>query len=151
LAILILGVWAAIVPFVGPFFGYAFLNNQAWYFTYQRLYLDILPGALAFIGGALLLVSANRGTTGFGAWLVLVSGIWLVIGLTISGLWGALPGVGPALGSGTMQSLEYLGYFYGTGAIITALAGIGVGRLSMRSLADARLAHDSHISRQFER
>jgi hypothetical protein len=31
-----------------------------------------------------------------------------------------------------LQMWEQLGYFYGLGALITALAGIALGRLSMR-------------------
>lgn len=138
LIIMILGIWAAIIPFVGPYFNYAFLNDSTWFFDTNRLYFNILPGAAAFFGGLFLIFSANRPAMHFGSWLALAGGIWLVVGLTISGLWAALPGIGPALGDSTRVSLEYLGYYYGTGAIITALSGIALGRLSVRSLRDVK-------------
>lgn len=131
--ILILGIWAAIIPFVGPYFNYAFLNDMVWYYTWQRLVFSILPGAAAFFGGLILLSSANRPAASFGSWLSLAAGVWLVIGIVVSGLWAALPGIGPALGGTTRVALEYLGYFYGVGAVITAIAGMSVGRLSVRS------------------
>lgn len=141
--IMLLGIWAAMIPFIGPYFDYAFSNNQAWFYTWERLVFDILPGAGAFIGGLILLTSANRATASFGGWLALASGIWLIVGITISGLWAALPAIGAPLGGHTRVALEYLGYFYGTGAIITALSGMAVGRLSVRSYADIDRARDN--------
>jgi len=35
--LVLLGIWGAIVPFVGPYFGYTFGVTVPWFFTYDRL------------------------------------------------------------------------------------------------------------------
>ena len=54
--LMVLGAWGALVPFVGPYFGYAYTPDQVWVYTSGRLWLSILPGAAVFLGGLLLLV-----------------------------------------------------------------------------------------------
>ncbi|MGH3670532.1 MAG: hypothetical protein ACRDSH_07830, partial [Pseudonocardiaceae bacterium] len=80
--------------------------------------------------------SANRASGGLGAWLALVGGIWFIVGPVISQLWrvgGPGAPIGSPLGTNLMQLLEQLGYFYGLGAVITALAGIALGRMTASS------------------
>ena len=86
-AIVILGLWGALIPFVGPYFHYAFGNYDTWHFTTNRLWLDIVPGALAVIGGLLLLRSATRKGGLIGGWMAVVAGGWFAIGPTVSLLW----------------------------------------------------------------
>ncbi len=52
--LVLLGIWGAIIPFVGPYFGYTFGVVVPWFFTYDRLWLDILPGIAVFLGGLIL-------------------------------------------------------------------------------------------------
>ncbi|MGQ0718984.1 MAG: hypothetical protein ACT4NP_17045 [Pseudonocardiales bacterium] len=129
----LLGVWGAIIPFIGPYFSYAFGVADPWVFTLDRLWLNILPGLLVFLGGLILGPSADRFSGGLGAWLALTGGIWFTIGPVVSQLWGAGgPGnpIGAPLGTNVMQVLEQVGYFYGLGAVVTALAAFALGRLS---------------------
>lgn len=131
----LLGIWGAIVPFVGPYFGYAFGVAAPWFFTYDRLWLDILPGIAVFLGGLILGPSANRASGGRGAWLALIGGIWFTIGPVISQLWhggGLGAPIGRPLGSNSLQVLEQLGYFSGLGVLIMALAAFALGRLTVR-------------------
>jgi hypothetical protein len=133
--LVLLGLWGAIIPFVGPYFGYTFGVTTPWFFTYDRLWLDVLPGVAVFLGGLILGPSANRASGGFGAWLALIGGIWFVVGPVISQLWrvgGLAAPIGAPTGSSVLQMLEQLGYFYGLGALVTALAGIALGRLTVR-------------------
>ena len=44
--IALLGIWGALIPFVGPYFDYSFGTNSTWHYTADRLWLNILPGAL---------------------------------------------------------------------------------------------------------
>lgn len=137
--LVVLGIWGAIIPFVGPYFNYAFGVTAPWFFTWDRLWLNILPGAAVFLGGLILGPSANRASGGFGAWLALTGGIWFTVGPVISQLWRAGgPGapIGEPLGATWWQMLEQIGYFYGLGALVTALAAFALGRLSMRSVRD---------------
>jgi hypothetical protein len=135
--LVLLGIWGAIIPFIGPYFGYTFGVTTPWFFTYDRLWLSVLPGIAVFLGGLILGPSANRASGGLGAWLALIGGIWFIIGPVISQLWqGGGPGapIGAPAGAQGLQVLEQIGYFYGLGALITALAGIALGRMMTRTV-----------------
>jgi hypothetical protein len=139
LLITLLGAWGALIPFVGPYFDYSFGVNQTWHYTVDRLWLDILPGAVAVTGGLLMLASAKRATLMAGALLSLIAGTWFVLGPPVSLTWesGAGPIGRPLFGS-TRQMLELVGYFYGLGALIVALSAFSLGRVSARSPLAAR-------------
>ena len=133
--LVLLGIWGGIIPFIGPYFGYAFGEVTPWLFTYDRLWLSVLPGIAVFLGGLILGPSANRAAGGLGAWLALVGGIWFAIGPVVSQLWrGTDLGapIGSPLGAEWLQVLEQLGYFFGLGVVVTALAGIALGRVASR-------------------
>jgi hypothetical protein len=137
--LVLLGIWGAIVPFIGPYFHYTFGVTAPWLFTYDRLWLNILPGVALFLGGLILGPSANRASGGFGAWLALIGGIWFVIGPVVSTLWrtgGLAAPIGEPVGTTWLQMFEQLGYFYGLGALATALAAFALGRLTVRSVHD---------------
>ena len=134
----LLGFWGALIPLIGPYFNYAFGTLDPWVVTLDRLWLNILPGIVVFLGGLILASSANRFSGGLGAWLSLTGGIWFIIGPVLSQLWGGGGSgnpIGAPLGTNFMQVLEQLGYFYGLGALITALAAVALGRITMRSAA----------------
>ena len=59
--LILLGLWGALIPFVGPYFHYAYTPDKAWTYNTGRLWLEILPGAAVFLGGFLLMV-ARAGT-----------------------------------------------------------------------------------------
>jgi hypothetical protein len=130
LLIALLGIWGALIPFVGPYFDYSFGVNSTWHYTTNRLWLDILPGAVALVAGLILLVARKRSTMAFGAWLAILAGMWFVIGPTVSLSWEHGPGpIGPPLYGSVRQMLELLGYFYLLGGLIVALAAFVLGRL----------------------
>jgi hypothetical protein len=131
--IVLLGAWAALIPFVGPYFDYSFGTNATWHYTSDRLWLDILPGALAVLGGMLLILAGTRPAGIFGGWLALVAGGWLVVGPPVSLTWESGTGpIGRPLFGSTRQMLELVGYFYGAGALIVALSAFAVGRFASR-------------------
>jgi hypothetical protein len=41
--LILLGVWGGLVPFVGPYFHYAYTPDRAWAYTSGRLWLSIVP------------------------------------------------------------------------------------------------------------
>ncbi|MBX5469276.1 MAG: hypothetical protein IRZ21_05185 [Thermoleophilaceae bacterium] len=136
LIVMVLGLWAALIPFVGPYFNYSIHNDETWFWMVDRLWLEILPGAAAFFGGLLLMTSAFRASARTGALLAALGGIWLVIGPTTSMLWnhGSID-VGPALFGSFRRTIEWLGMFYLVGAIITALSSYAYGMLTARPVA----------------
>lgn len=133
IAIVILGIWGALIPFIGPYFHYAFGNYDAWHYTANRLWLDIIPGAVAIVGG-LLLISGARRTSGIVAGsLAIAAGTWFVIGPSVSLLWHAVGNpIGVPTGGHVRQTFEWLGYFYLLGALIVALAAFATGRFVSR-------------------
>src|SRR5215472_12499467 len=76
--LMLLGAWGAIIPFVGPYFGYAFTPDKTWTYTSGRLYLSILPGVVAAFGGLLVLASGRAAS--IGAFFASLAGAWFVVG-----------------------------------------------------------------------
>lgn len=131
--VVLLGLWGALVAFVGPYFDYSFGSNGAWHYTTDRLVLEILPGALAVVAGGLLLSARTRRAGVLGGWLGLLAGAWFVIGPAVSLTWEHGDGpIGRPLGNSTRQMLELVGYFYGLGALIIALVAFAAGRFASR-------------------
>jgi len=140
LLLMLLGAWGAIVPFVGPYFGYGLGTAGPWYFTLGRLWLDVLPGAAVFLGGVVLAVSHNRAVAWSAAWLAMAGGVWFVVGSQISRLWTAdgTTAAGTVTGFTGHQVAQYMGYFFGLGAVICVVAALAAGRLAVRSIFDVR-------------
>src|SRR5579871_4756205 len=129
----LLGLWGAIIPFVGPYFDYSFGSNVTWHYTTDRLVLSILPGAAAIVGGLLLVGAASRIAGMLGGWLAVLAGLWFAVGPAFSRIWehGAGP-IGAPTGGHVRQALELVGYFHGLGALIVAFAAVAVGRFASR-------------------
>jgi len=139
LLIALLGLWGGLVAFIGPYFDYSFGVNEAWHYTTDRLWLDILPGAAAVVGGLLIAFSARRAVLRAGALLALVAGAWFVVGPAVSLTWESGTGpIGRPLFGSARQMLELVGYFYGLGALIVAFAAYSLGRVSSLSAVAAR-------------
>lgn len=136
LAIVVLAAWGGLIPFVGPYFDYQIGAGDAWTWTSNRLFLDVIPGAAAVLGGLLLIMGTTRASARLGGWIALAAGIWFVIGPAMSMLWedGRL-GTGAATGSTGVRVLEWLGFYYATGVLIAALAGYAIGMLTGRPVA----------------
>jgi hypothetical protein len=133
LLVVMLGVWGALIPFVGPYFDYSFGSNATWHYSANRFWLNILPGAVAVLAGLLLLRATTRRAGAFGGWLGLLAGAWFVVGPAVSLTWEHVPGpIGSPLGGGTRQMLELVGYFYGLGAVVIALVAFASGRFVSR-------------------
>jgi hypothetical protein len=72
-----------------------------------------------------------RRSASFGGLLALAGGLWLVSGPSVSMLWnGGDPATGAAIGDTGTRVLEWIGFFYGTGALITMLASYELGFLA---------------------
>jgi hypothetical protein len=147
--VILLGIWGALIPFVGPYFHYAFGSYQTWHYTSERLWLCIVPGVVAVIGGLLLLRSSHRSSGLLGGWLALAAGAWFAIGPTVSLLWHhAGNPIGAPMGGHTRQAIELLGYFQGLGVVIAALSAFAMGRYYSRPrvVEGAAVAEDEAVA-----
>jgi hypothetical protein len=143
LCLVVLGVWGGIIPFVGPYFGYAFISHQAWHFTYGRLWLSILPGVATLLGGLMLLRAGNRITAAFAGWVAAAAGAWFVIGPEVSRLWNhGFSQTGKPLGGYVRQTFEWLGYHYALGTAVALLAAFAIGRVSVTAARDVLAAEE---------
>lgn len=142
--IALLGAWGALIPFIGPTFGYSIGPDDAWNWTNGRLWLSVIPGAVAVVGGLVLMLSARRPTASFGALLGVLAGAWFVVGSTVSQLWNdGVSQAGVVHGSNTLQVFELLGYFLAPGVLIVYFAAAALGRLSVRSVRDIELNEEA--------
>jgi hypothetical protein len=129
--LVLLGIWGALIPFVGPYFHYAYTPDTAWTYTTARLWLEILPGAAVFLGGLLLIIATGRHVALFGAVLAGAAGAWFALGTMLSPLWNNHVPMGgsPASTTQFMRIMEQLGFFYALGVVIVFVAGAAWGRI----------------------
>jgi hypothetical protein len=137
----LLGLWGGLIPFVGPYFDFAYTPDSAWVSTSGRLWLEVLPAAATVLGGLILLSSANRAIAMFGAWVAALGGAWFVVGGPVSTLWTAkhVNAAGAPVGSVGRQVAEQLAFFTGLGVVITFFAALALGRLAVVGVRDAAL------------
>jgi hypothetical protein len=129
--LVLLGIWGAVIPFVGPYFHYAYTPDKTWDATAGRVWLEVLPGAVAFVSGLVVLGSRLRPQAALGAWLAAVAGAWFAVGGVVAGRWASLPTAGQPASSGLRAALEQIGFFTGLGVVIVFLAAVALGRLTV--------------------
>lgn len=138
--LLILGAWAAIVPFIGDYLDFAYTPTSTWTWTSGRGWYEVAPGAAAFLGGLVLLFSASRAVTSLGSWLGIAAGGWLIIGPQLATFLD-IGSIGTPTGTSSgVIALERLFYFDAIGGAILLVAALAQGRLSVRSVGDVRAA-----------
>jgi hypothetical protein len=132
LLLVLLGLWGALIPFVGPYFNFSYTPDTTWTYTTARLWLEILPGAAVFLGGVLLIISASRYVALFGAMLAAAAGAWFVLGTSLSPLWNNHVPLGGSPASATvyMRIMEQLGFFSALGVVIVFVAAMAIGRIA---------------------
>jgi large conductance mechanosensitive channel len=140
--LVLLGAWGALIPFIGPYFQFAYTPGTVWVYTPARLWLEVVPGAATAAGGLILLSSANRAFAAFGAWLAALAGAWFVIGATVSRLFApsGFSQIGSPVGGALRRTFVELSYFDGLGVVIVFFAALALGRLAVVATRDAELA-----------
>jgi MFS family permease len=139
--LLLLGLWGALIPFVGPYFHYAYTPDSAWSWTAGRFWLELLPGIAAAVAGLMLMVTANRSVGVFAGWLASLAGAWFLVGPVLGRLWnGAEGAAGSPVGGTARQVWEQIGFFSGLGAVILFLGALALGRFTVTSIRDIRAA-----------
>jgi hypothetical protein len=138
--LVLLGIWGALIPFVGPYFHYAYTPDRAWVATSARMWLEVLPGVVTMLGGIVVLVSRFRPTAVFGAWLAALAGAWFAAGDVLAGRWARLPQPGTPAGGTTRAVLEQIGFFTGLGIVIVFVAALALGRFTVVSARQGAIA-----------
>jgi hypothetical protein len=130
--LILLGLWGALIPFIGPYFHFAYTPDKAWTYNTGRLWLELLPGAAVFAGGLLLMVAKGRHTALFGALLAVAAGGWFTVGPVLSPLWNNHVAMGGSPASSTvyMRIMEQLGFFTALGVVIVFVAAAALGRVA---------------------
>jgi hypothetical protein len=146
LLLILLGAWGALIPFIGPYFKFAYSPDKTWAYTSGRLYLSIVPGAAAVLGGLLVLGTRSRAAGMFGGLLAAAGGAWFIAGAGIVDIvlnrtsikpGAPLAHAGSGIGSAAKwMFLEEVGFFVGVGILIILFGAIAIGRLSMLSARD---------------
>ncbi len=135
--LMLLGAWGAVIPFVGPYFGYAYTPDTTWTYTTGRLWLSIVPGAAAFLGGVMVLLAVSRPAAMTSGFLAALAGAWFVAGvpilavITTAGPGTPVTSPGSAFSAPVMRLLEGLGFHYGLGVVIVFFAALALGRFAV--------------------
>jgi hypothetical protein len=129
--LVLLGAWGALIPFIGPYFHYAYTPDTTWTYTTARLWLEILPGAAVFLGGVLLMIATGRHIGLFGAMLAAAAGAWFTLGTMLSPLWNnhVTLGGSPTGSTQYIRIMEQLGFFSALGVVIVFVAAAAFGRI----------------------
>ena len=148
--LVLLGAWGALIPFIGPYFHFAYTPDTAWSYTVGRLWLEIIPGVATVIGGLILLVTAIRPVAIVGACLAAAAGAWFALGPVIAPVWTGYGTVGPnaipaALYPGVPTGgplhlvAEHLAFFTGLGVVIVFISALALGRLAVIGARDVEI------------
>ena len=158
LLLIVLGAWGALIPFIGPYFHFAYTPDTAWTWTWGRFFLEIVPGVATALGGLILMISAFRPVAMFGAALAAAAGAWFVVGSLLGPVWtssatlGVPGGVPAALDPGQPTGgplhmvAEHLSFFTALGVVIVFLAAVAFGRLAVIGARDAQLAAGEEVT-----
>jgi len=135
--LVLLGIWGALIPFIGPYFQYAFTPDRAWAATAGRLWLEVMPGVVTVASGVVVLISRIRPLALLGAWLAALAGAWFAVGSLVAVRWTALSTPGRPVGSSTQVLIERIGFFTGLGVVIVFVAALALGRFTVIAAGDA--------------
>ena len=135
----LLGIWAALVALVGPYFSFGFDTPSTWRLSERHWTLSIGPGIALLVAGVVIarggIVRAR-----LGALLALVAGIWLVTGPFLHGIWSSESRV---IGSEDWKrALLWIGWYVGVGAAALGLASYALGLLARQRFAGSVLVEE---------
>lgn len=144
------GAWGAIVPFIGPLFGFRSHGQDAWQWSSLHGILYLAPGAVAVLFGLIILArarSVTRGSVGFAGLVVAACGAWFVVGPALWPTFGTGPVFTPAA-TAMDNFIHQVGYNLGVGVILAILGGMALKALARdREVAvEGREPHDERLA-----
>ncbi len=141
--LILLGLWAGLGPFVGPYVHFGYTPDKAWAYNTGRLYLSIVPGAVAVIGGLLALATRSRAVGVIGGVFGALGGGWLVAGASFTSIvlkqTSILPGSPIIWGTSSERTyLETVALFTGVGCLLIFVGALTSGRFSLLGARDVQ-------------
>jgi hypothetical protein len=141
----VVGAWGGIAPYIGHAIRYSADGSATWTWNLQHGLLSLLPGAMAVVGGLLLIASTwaprERAsvlyTVGLmGAAVILgLSAVWFLIGASVWPIYFTSHVLTAASPVRTLSDM--VGYYLAEGFVLAAVAGVvgswAVGSLPKRS------------------
>jgi hypothetical protein len=138
---IVVGAWGGIAPYVGHALHYSADGSATWTWNLQHGLLSLLPGAMAVVGGTLVVVTAwvrrDRAsalhTVALAAATALLglSAVWFLIGASV---WPIYFTGHVLVSASPVQTFANVGGTYlGEGFVLAAIAGV-VGTWAVRSL-----------------
>src|SRR5256885_4144725 len=85
--VIVLGLWGALVPFIGPYFNFAMHTDQTWHWFADRGWLEVLPGAVAVLGGVMMVRGGTRSCISLRVMLGLAPRAWDPVRPPVDTLW----------------------------------------------------------------
>ena len=157
-ALILLGLWGGLAPFVGPYFHFGVTPDKAWDYTTGRLYLSAIPGGVALLCGIAVALTRSRNLAVPASVLAAIAGAWFVAGTGITQYLLKRPAISAGTplqfsGSGpyTVRAyLEVLALFGGTGALIIFAAALACGRVSILAIKDAVDTSDTNYYPEYQ-
>jgi hypothetical protein len=144
--LILLGLWGGLAPFVGHYLHFGFAPDKAFGWTSGRLYLSLIPGAAALLGGLMVLLTRHRGVGISGGLLAALGGAWFVVGsgfvvavLKNNSISVGAPLQSTGMGAVLQDYLEAAALFFGLGALILFVAALAIGRFSMLAAKDVEV------------
>jgi hypothetical protein len=137
----LIAAWGALIPFIGPLFGFRGNGVPSWHWSNAHLVLAVVPGVVGVCMGLVVIrgtaqAGAGRGrmSLALAGLITMLCGAWFVIGpiawpvLTTNGGYFA-----PAA---PVRSLAYqVGYALGTGLILAVCGGYVMGWASRHQMS----------------
>ena len=135
----LLSAWAAIVPFVGPTFGFSADGTSSWTWNELHALTSLLPGAVGVVAAMMILVEARRpvgqqsATALAGAgFVLLLCGAWLAVAPVA---WPVMVGSYFQAASPSLTLAYWMAYASGPGVLIASYAGFAMGHSGCELMA----------------
>jgi hypothetical protein len=146
LLLILLGVWGALIPFIGPIINWAYMADPAWTWTAAKGWLEVFPGVATAVGGLVLLVSGTRASAMVGGWLAVLAGAWFVVGRAFASTLQIADVGQPTASTDLKRALLEVTYFTGLGALIVFLGGVALARVAVRHARDVVVTEPAPLS-----
>lgn len=134
---LLVSAWAAIVPFVGPSFGFSPDGTASWTWNLAHALGALVPGAVGLLSCLVIVVTARHPTgtlvpsrlVGAG-YLVFLCGAWFA---SVPVVWPVLVGSYFHAASPSLTLAYWMGLAIGPGILLAAFGAFAMGRAGRES------------------